>query len=195
MKRTLAVVFSLLSLSLSPPLFAQAPPAPLDEDLLKWMVGNWEGTTEGTMGKMADEMEIDWDLEHQFIGLRYKSKTAETDPAKLEAMAKTMGLTKEQLQMPYKGKGVMTMNPQTKEYIGYWFGSMRDISQGKGVREGNKITMTWEGTMGNEVRTIEKAGDDKLVMSFKGKDAQGNDMSGTTTLMRKVKKEKGAKKS
>ncbi len=195
MKRTLAVIVAFLFMSLALPLFAQAPPGPLNDDFLKWLVGEWEGTTESPMGKSNDEMEVDWDLEHQFIGFRFKSKNAESDPAKLEAMAKATGMTKEQLLAPYKGKGVMTMNPETKEYIGYWFGSFRDVSQGKGAREGNKITMTWEGSMGNEVRTFEKAGDDKLVMSFKGKDPQGNEMSGTTTMMRKVKKEKGAKKS
>jgi hypothetical protein len=64
---------------------------------------------------------------------------------------------------------------------------------GKGAREGNKITMTWESPMGNEVRTVEKISEDKLVMAFKGKDAQGNEMSGTTTMMRKIKKEKSGK--
>ncbi len=146
------------------------------------------------MGKANDEMEVDWDLGHQFLNIHYKSEIAETDPAKLEEMAKAMGMTKEQIQMPYKGVGYMTVNPQTKEYVGYWFGSFRDISVGKGTREGNKITMTWEGPMGSEMRTFEKAGEDKLVMNFEGKDPQGNPMKGTTTLMRKAKKAKAEKK-
>jgi hypothetical protein len=72
---------------------------------------------------------------------------------------------------------------------------MRGIYQGQGKREGNVITTTWESPMGTEVRTIEKAGADKMLMTFKGKDPQGNEVTGTTTLMRKVKKEKGDKKS
>jgi hypothetical protein len=194
MKRILLFVLTVLFVGLGLPAWAQmAPPGPLQDDLYSWMVGNWEGSTEGTMGKMNDEMEVDWDLGHQFIGINYKSKIAETDPAKLEAMAKASGMSKEQLQMPYKGKGVMTMNPQTKEYLGYWFDINRSVSVGKGAREGNKITMTWESPMGNEVRTVEKISEDKLVMAFKGKDAQGNEMSGTTTMMRKIKKEKSGK--
>ena len=191
MKRTLAI----LLMSMALPLFAQAPPGPLQDDLCDWMVGKWEGTTESTMGKSNDEMEIDWDLEHQFIEMRFKSKIAETDPAKLEAMAKAMGATKEQVLMPYKGRGLMTMNPQTKEFVSYWFDSMRGMYQGKGKREGNVITTNWESPMGTEVRTIEKAGADKLVMTFKGKGPDGSEMTGTTTLMRKAKKEKGDKKS
>jgi len=193
MRRTMAVVFTALLMSMALPLFAQAPPGPLQDDFCAWMVGKWEGTTESTMGKSNDEMEVDWDLEHQFIEMRFKSKVAETDPAKLEAMAKAMGATKEQMLTPYKGRGMMTMNPQTKEFISYWFDSMRGVYQGKGKHEGNVITTNWESAMGTEVRTIEKAGADKMVMTFKGKGPDGKEMSGTTTLMRKVKKEKGGK--
>jgi hypothetical protein len=175
--------------------WAQAPPGPLQDDFCDWMVGKWEGTTESSMGKSNDEMEVDWDLEHQFIEMRYKSKVAETDPAKLEAMAKAMGATKEQVLKPYKGRGLMTMNPQTQEFVTHWFDSMRGIYLGKGKREGDVITTNFESPMGTEVRTIEKAGADKMVMTFKGKDPQGNEVTGTTTFMRKVKKEKGEKKS
>jgi len=191
MKRSMAVAFAILMLSTAPSLLAQAPPGPLDDDLLKWMIGEWEGTTEGTMGKSNEEMELDWDLEHQFVGIKYKSKIAETDPAKLEAMAKAMGATKEQLQMPYKGKGLMTMNPQTKEYISFWFDSYRTMSQGKGTRSGNVITTNWSDATGTSMRTIEKIGEDKMVMKFKNMDPQGKLMAeGTTTLMRKAKKGK-----
>jgi len=174
MKRTLAI----LLMSMALPLFAQAPPGPLQDDLCDWMVGKWEGTTESTMGKSNDEMEVDWDLEHQFLDFHYKQKMGEGNAA-----------------MTYKGRGMMTVHPQTKEYIGHWFGSFRDISTGKGTRTGNKITMTWEGGAGPETRTIEKVADDKMVMAFKGVGPDGKEMSGTTTLMRKAKKEKGDKKS
>lgn len=195
MKRTMAMTGMAILMFAALPLLAQAPPGPLQDDFCDWMVGKWEGTTESTMGKSNDEMEVDWDLEHQFIEMRFKSKVAETDPAKLEAMAKAMGATKEQVLMPYKGRGMMTVNPQTKEFVSYWFDSMRGTYQGKGKREGDVITTNWESPTGTEVRTIEKAGADKMVMTFKGKDPQGNEVSGTTTFMRKAKKEKGAKKS
>jgi hypothetical protein len=197
MKRKMAVALAVFAIGVAPlSLLAQiAPPGPVEDDLCKWMIGEWEGSTEGTMGKSNDEMEFDWDLGHQFVNMHLKSKIAETDPAKLEEMAKAMGATKEQMQTPYKGVGYMTINPETKEYVGYWFGSMRDISVGKGTREGNKITMTWEGPQGNEMRTLEKAGENKLVMNFEIKDPKGNVMKGTTTLMRKMKKMKADKKS
>jgi len=180
MKKTMAIFFIVLLTSMALPLFAQAPatPAPLQDDLYNWMVGEWEGGTESTMGKATDEMKVDWDLEHQFLDFHYKQKMGEGTAA-----------------IVYKGRGLMTVNPQTQEYISHWFGSFRDISTGKGTRAGNKISMMWEGGAGPGTRTIEKMADDKMVMTFKGVGQDGREMSGTTTLMRKVKKEKGSKKS
>jgi hypothetical protein len=190
MKRLMLIFSAILVLGAPLPLLAQAPPGPLQDDFYDWMTGKWEGATESPWGKANDEMEVDWDLEHQFLDVHYKSKIAETDPAKLEAMAKNAGMTKEQLQAPYKIKVMMTANPETKEYLGYLFDSYRAVATGKGTRDGNKMTMIWEGPMGNETRTIEKVSEDKLVMTFEGKDPQGNVMKGTTTMMRKTKKEK-----
>lgn len=198
MKRKMAVAFTVFAIGIAPlSLLAQmAPPGPLEDDLCKWMVGKWEGTTEGTMGKFNVEMEFDWDLEHQFVNMHYKSKIAESDAAKLEAMAKAMNMTKEQLQAPYKGQGFLTLAPQSKEYLGFWFDNFRNFSQGKGTRAGNKVTMLWTDAMGTSERTFEKAGEDKLVMTFKNMDPQGKVVAeGATTLMRKAKKAKADKKS
>jgi len=177
MKRTLTISPVVLLMCMALPLFAQAPPAPLQDDFYDWMIGEWEGTTESTAGKAADEMKVDWDLEHPFADMHYKQKMGEGAAA-----------------LVYKGRGMLTVNPQSKEYIGHWFGSFRDISTGKGTRTGNKVTMTWEGGAGPETRTIEKVSDDKMVMTFKGVGADGKEMSGTTTLTRKAKKEKTGKK-
>ncbi|MCG3119549.1 MAG: hypothetical protein ALAOOOJD_01979 [bacterium] len=177
MKRAMAIAGAVMLMLVALPLFAQAPPEPLQDDLGDWMVGKWEGTTEYTMGKSNDEMEVDWDLEHQFLDFHYKQKMGEGTTA-----------------MAYKGRGMMTVNPQTKEFIVYWFGSFRDIATGKGTRTGNKITLTLEGGAGPETRTIEKVSDDKMVMTFKGTGMDGKEMSGTTTLLRKAKKEKTSKK-
>jgi len=179
MKSNLAYVLTIFTLVIALPAAAQmAPPQPLQDDLYEWMAGEWEGTTESPMGKAADEMKVDWDLDHQFLNFHYKSKIGEGSTA-----------------MTYKGQGMMTVNPQTQEYVGYWFGSFRDISVGKGTRTGNKITMTWDGPTGSETRTMEKVAEDKWVMAFKGKGPDGSETTGATTLTRKMKKEKGAKKS
>lgn len=177
MKKSMAMTWMAILIFAALPLFAQAPPAALQDDLYDWMVGKWEGSTESAMGKSNDEMEVDWDLEHQFLDVHYKQKMGEGTAA-----------------MTYKGRGMLTVNPQTKEYVGHWFGSFRDISTGKGSRTGNKLTMTWEGGAGPETRTIEKVADDKMVMTYKGTGMDGKEASSTTTLLRKAKKDKTSKK-
>jgi hypothetical protein len=88
--------------------------------------------------------------------------------------------------MVYKGMGPTTINPQTAEVVGYWFDNWRGMYKGAGKREGNKITMRWEGTMGTSERTIEKVSDDKMVMTFKEKDpTTGKEIEGRTELTRK----------
>jgi hypothetical protein len=64
---------------------------------------------------------------------------------------------------------------------------MRDISTGKGKREGNIETTKWESAMGTAVRTIEKVNENEMVMTFKAS-MPGRDevMEGKTVLKRKM---------
>lgn len=189
MRKVFVVAFSLVAL-LSMPLFAQmAPPAPLEDDLCKWMVGEWEGWSTSPMGKSQDWQKVEWGLDNQFVVMHYKSKTSEVNEEAMKAWAESMKMSKEDMdkmkEMAYKGMGTLTVNPQNGEFVGYWFDNWRGTYKGTGKREGNKITMQWEGTMGTSERTIEKVSDDKMVWTFKEKDASGNLMEGRTELTRK----------
>jgi hypothetical protein len=189
MRKVFVASFVLVAF-LSLPLFAQmAPPQPLEDDLCKWLVGEWEGATTSPMGKSQDWQKVEWGLDNQFVIIHFKSKMTEMNPEAAKAMAESMKLSKEDMdkmaQMAYKGMGPLTVNPQTGEFTGYWFDNWRGTYKGTGKREGNKITMQWEGTMGTSERTIEKVGEDKMVWTFKEKDASGNVMEGRTELTRK----------
>jgi len=165
------------------------PPKPLADDFHTWMVGEWEGWSTSPMGKSQDWQKIDWELDNQFVIVHYTAKPTETNPEGMKAMAEAMKMSKEDMdkmaKMAYKGMGPMTINPQTGEIVGYWFDNWRGAYKGTGKREGNKITMNWEGTMGTSERTIEKVSDDKMVMTYKEKDPSGKVMEGRTELTRK----------
>ena len=168
---------------------SMAPPKPLSDDLCAWMVGEWEGSTTSPMGKSKDWEKVEWGLDKQFVLTQYTSQMVDmTDEQKTKA-AQQMGMSRADLEkmmkMPYKGRGPLTINPATGEYVGYWFDNMRGIYKGSGKREGNKVSMTWEGPMGTEVRTVEKVSDDKMVITFKSTDPKGNVHEGKTELMRK----------
>jgi len=80
--------------------------------------------------------------------------------------------------------GMMTINPANDELAAYWFDNYRGTYKGTGKREGMKIVTTWESPMGSETRVIEKVSDDKMVMTFKGKDPTGKEIEGRTELTR-----------
>ena len=168
---------------------AMAPPKALDDEFCGWMVGEWEGSSTSPMGKTRDWEKVEWGLDNQFLLMHYTGQTVEmTDEQKKKAMD-TYGMSKEgvenMMKMSYKGMGPFTINPATGEYVGYWFDNWRGMYKGSGKREGNKVTIRWEGPMGTELRTTEKVGEDKMIVTFKSTDPKGNVTGGKSEMMRK----------
>lgn len=200
MKRTLLLVAALLVL-FSLPVLAQekekpqeaapsmAPPSALSDDMCAWMIGEWEGWSTSSMGKQQESDKFEWGLDNQFVIMHATSKTAEmTEEQKKKAM-EAYGMSKEDLekmmQMTYKGAGPITIDPATGDFIGYWFDNWRGVYKATGKREGNKVTMTWEGQMGKETRTTEKVDENTMVILIKSTDPKGNVMEAKTELTRK----------
>jgi hypothetical protein len=200
MKRTLLLVAALLVL-FSLPVLAQekekpqeaapsmAPPSALSDDMCAWMIGEWEGWSTSSMGKQQEWDKFEWGLDNQFVIMHATSKTAEmTEEQKKKAM-EAYGMSKEDLekmmQMTYKGAGPITIDPATGDFIGYWFDNWRGVYKATGKREGNKVTMTWEGQMGKETRTTEKVDENTMVILIKSTDPKGNVMEAKTELTRK----------
>jgi len=164
---------------------SMTPPKPLADDIFTWMIGEWEGWSNSPMGKSQDWQKIEWGLDNQFLMTHYTAKTTEVNPEAMKAMKMSKEDMDKMAKMVYKGMGPMTINPMTGEIVGYWFDNWRGSYKGTGKRAGNKITMHWEGTMGSSERTIEKAGDDKMVMTYQEKDPTGKVVEGRTELTRK----------
>jgi hypothetical protein len=167
---------------------SMAPPSALADDMCNWLIGEWEGWTTSAMGKSKESDKFEWGLDNQFVIMHATSKTAEmTEEQKKKAM-EAYGMSKEDLEkmmeMKYKGVGPITIDPATGEFIGYWFDNWRGIYKGAGKREGNKITMTWEGQMGTETRTTEKVDENTMVISIKSTDPKGKVMEAKTELTR-----------
>lgn len=198
MKKTLVLMLAVMT-CMARPLFGQEkqadtppamrPPTSLADDFCTWMVGEWEGWTTSAMGKSQDWQKVEWGLDNQFIITHYTSKTVEANPEAMQSWAQAMNMSKEDMDkmmnMTYKGMGTTTINPASGEFMGYWFDNWRGIYKGSGKREGNKLSMMWEGAMGAELRTIEKISEDKSLVTFSYKDASGKVMEGRTELTRK----------
>jgi len=164
-----------------PETMSMTPPQPLADDLLKWMVGEWQGTTTMASGKSQDWQKVELGLDNQFVITNLTSKWTEINP---EAMKMSKEDADKMKDMPYKGMGMMTLNPTTGEFVGHWFDNWRGTYTGTGKREGDKITATWQGAMGTRTETMEKVGADKMVITFSQKDPGGNVMEGRTEFTR-----------
>ena len=155
------------------------PPQPLQSEWNDWMVGEWEGHTESPMGKSKDWMKVQYTLGSQYMKIHVKSDMVETNEEAMKGWQEQMNLSDEQMEemmgMEYEGMGLTTKDPQTGKQVGWWFDNWRSRSTGTGEKVSeNKSSMKWEGPMGVETRTIEKVGEDKMVMTFKSTGPMGD---------------------
>ena len=139
-----------------------APPPPLDDDFMKWMVGEWKGFSESEMGKSEDWMKCEMGFGGQFMTIEYKSEGP-------------MGA--------YTGGGAFTLN-QEDGIEAVWIDSFRDISSGKGKRDGDVMTMHWDGKRGKATRITEKVSDDKLNVTNKWEMSNGMVMESKSEFTR-----------
>ena len=141
-----------------------APPQPLDNAFLNWMVGEWEGWTKSQMGQSKDWMKCEMGLNGQFLMMDYSSD---------------MGGAGD-----FHGMGAITLKDGALK--GYWIDVMRTMSQGSGTLEGDsKSTMQWTDAMGSHTRITEKLGEDKMRVTIKVTGPDGKPMEAMSEITRK----------
>ena len=131
-----------------------AAPAPLNDDLMDWMIGEWRGKMNGPMGETDEWLKYEYTLENQFLMVSATSKMGDN--------------------WDYKGNGAITLKPESKEMMGYWIDNMRGMYKGKGMREDNMVKMIWYGPQGKATRITKKSGNDKFIVIAQSTDAEGN---------------------
>lgn len=170
MKQTILIVMVMLVMAALPLTAQMEAPKPLDDDLMKWQEGKWEGWFESPMGKSKETMYFRFGLDNQYMLMEAVSETE---------------------NYKYRGMGALTIDPETGEWIGVWIDNFRGHYNGKGKRDGNKSVMTWgEGQM-KSTRTVEKAGPDKMVLKVVMTGQDGKEVTAKGELTR-VKKQQAA---
>lgn len=114
------------------------PPPALDNELMMYFIGDWEGKMEGPMGQTEDKVNYQMGLGGQFLLLQVESKMSEGSMT---------------------GMGAITMGKDGK-LKGYWVDSFRGMAEGAGMIEGNKVTIVWTTDQGTYTRISEKIDDD-----------------------------------
>ena len=142
---------------------AMMPPSPLNDAWSKWMVGEWEGWSNGPMGKSKEWEKIEMGLDGQFL-LRQA--------------------TSDHGDMVYKGNGAITM---TKDggYAGMWVDNFRGMYRGSGKMVDGKLVMEWKGEQGTYTHSATKVSDDKYTAVWSFTDPSGQKSEGQMEMTRK----------
>jgi len=156
-------VLSLFAQEDTPPSPEMTPPPPLDNALMKWMVGEWEGKSTSPMGSSTDYMKFEMGLNGQFMIMNYKGKRDNGHEM--------------------SGLGAITLDKDGK-LVGYWIDSWRTMSEGHGMQEGNNSKMEWATAMGPYVRTTEKVDENTMKINGVMKGADGKEMKSVSELKR-----------
>jgi hypothetical protein len=177
-----------------------ASPKGLDDDWIKWIVGEWEGTAKSDFGKHKDwvkgkgRRQIELGLNGQFLIERGQAEITQLSAEYIQYLKETMHASDEEIKRfqssTFKSLEIHTIDPKTGEYIGYLFDSLRCIAKGRGKREGNKEIMEWEWSgagQGTSIRITEKANDDKLIITEKYTLPDGSIMEDKGEMTRKMK--------
>ena len=166
------IIISALLLLITVPLLAQdqqvpantpPPPPPLQDTFLKWMVGEWQGTTTSPNGKSMDYMKCEMDLGGQFLRMTYKAVAGD--------------------KVLFSGMGMSTLDKDGKP-AGYWMDSWRTMSEGHGTQTGNINTMKWTMAEGPYVRTTEKIDENTMHVTSVMTGPDGKEMKAETELKR-----------
>lgn len=164
-------------------------PKPLEDDFLKWMIGEWEGWGSSKFSKDQIWQKVELGLDNQFILIHFTGKTTEMSSEQVKAAAAAFKIPisdAEKLKdMVNKGLEIMTINPMTGEFIANTYSNIREMYTATGKREGNKITLNFEGTFASGSSTIEKVNDEKMVMVNSAKLPNGEMMEFRAELARK----------
>jgi hypothetical protein len=154
------------------------PPRQLDEDWIRWMIGEWESAGESDNGpfknwvKARGLLKVEMGLCGQFLMMWKTGGAAELSDEYAGYLKKTMGAGDQYIEGLRKSRfanlELQTIDPGTGGIIGYLFDSWRCVAAGSGSREKNIETMEWKWSAagrGSSRRITEKLDNDRFIIT------------------------------
>ncbi len=133
-------------------------PSPDTNSYFERLVGKYEGSEIRNGMQFQSNVEINWDLNHQFLMINVSS-SAKDNPA-----------------MSYEGKGIWAVD-ENGNFTSWWFDIFGpgNVTTGKGMIEGNVLTVEDRSNQGSSNWTLELK-ENGAVMKGSGlyKDGKGN---------------------
>ncbi len=174
------------------------PPRYAEEDWDLWLVGEWEAAAESHLGEFQDwikgtgRMKVEQGIGGQFLIMKLEGRVAGISAAYTEHLRQVPHASEADMNdlrtMPFEHLEIRTTDPETGVLYGYLFDSARCVAEGTGQREGDRETMRWEwlvGGQGTSVRTTQRIGDARLVITEKYTLPDGTSMEDRVQMTRK----------
>jgi hypothetical protein len=135
---------------------------PLNHPFLTWLLGEWEGVSEGHAGKTNDRMTCVLAYAEQFMRMEYVS---------------------EGMKVRYLGGGAYTLNRDGK-IDAVWTDSFRDVTRGIGTLSDDAMVMRWENSKGKGTGVTRRVSENELEIVAEWNMADGSIVKGKTRMTR-----------
>jgi hypothetical protein len=156
------------------------PPQGLEDPWSRGLIGEWDIAAESDLPgfkswvKGTGRVKAELGVGGQFLVVTKQGEVAQLSDEYVQHLREKMHASEDQIErlrtMKFAEVDYRTIDPRTGGIVACLFDSWRCVATGAGTCDGNKEVIEWKwsaGGQGTSVRTTEKVGDDKLLVTEK----------------------------
>ena len=178
--------------------FSPVPPNGLVDEWSRWLIGEWEISAESDLPgfkcwvKGKGRLKAELGVGGQFLVMTKKGSVARVSDEYVKHLRETMHKSEDEIDKLRRTKfeevDYRTIDPRTGQVIAHLFDSWRCVATGTGTCEGNTEVIEWKwsvGGQGTSVRTTERIGKDKLMVTERYALPDGGTMEDRVQMVRR----------
>ncbi|MCU0917819.1 MAG: hypothetical protein MUC88_25140 [Planctomycetes bacterium] len=159
---------------------ALGPPQGLDDEWSRWLVGEWESSSESDQAgfkswvRGTGRVKVEVGIGGQFLMVTKQGRVTHLSDEYVQHLRQTTHAAEEEIdalrRMTFAGLEVFTIDSRAGGIVGHLFDSWRCVASGAGRREGDKEFMEWTWSVagqGTSVRTTERVDHDTLCKTLR----------------------------
>lgn len=174
------------------------PPPGLADQWSRGLIGEWDISAESDLPgfkswvKGTGRVKAELGVGGQFLVVAKQGAVAQLSDEYVQHLREKMHASEDEIEklrtMKFAEVDYRTIDPRTGAIVAYRFDSWRCVATGTGTCDGNKEVIEWKwsaGGQGTSVRTTEKVGDDKLLVTEKYTLPDGGTMEDRAQMTRR----------
>jgi hypothetical protein len=178
-----------------PPL---TPPQGLEDQWSRWLIGEWDIAAESDLPGFAcwvkgtGRVKAELGVGGQFLVVTKQGEVARLSDEYVQHLREKMHASEDQIEklrtMKFAEVDYRTIDPRTGGIVAYLFDSWRCVATGTGTCDGNREVIEWKwsaGGQGTSIRTTQRLGNDKLIVTEKYTLPDGTTMEDRVVMARK----------